>query len=43
MLLKTRYWSLTQTTVLHGAFKIDPAVKKEFTDNIKLQQDFAPR
>ena len=35
--------SLTQTTVLHGAFKTDPAVKKEFTDNIKLQQDFAPR
>jgi GTP cyclohydrolase I len=35
--------SLTQTTVLHGAFRDDPAVKKEFTDNIKLQQDFAPR
>lgn len=35
--------SLTQTTVLHGAFRTDPAVKKEFTDNIKLQQDFAPR
>lgn len=35
--------SLTQTTVLHGAFRNDPAVKKEFTDNIKLQQDFAPR
>ena len=35
--------SLTQTTVLHGAFRSDPAVKKEFTDNIKLQQDFAPR
>ena len=35
--------SLTQTTVLHGAFKMDPAVKKEFIDNIKLQQDFAPR
>lgn len=35
--------SLTQTTVLHGAFKTDPAVKKEFIDNIKLQQDFAPR
>jgi GTP cyclohydrolase IA len=35
--------SLTQTTVLHGAFKTDPAVKKEFMDNIKLQQDFAPR
>jgi GTP cyclohydrolase I len=35
--------SLTQTTVLHGAFKIDQSVKKEFFDNIKLQQDFAPR
>ena len=35
--------SLTQTTVLTGAFKTDPAVKKEFIDNIKLQQDFAPR
>jgi GTP cyclohydrolase I len=35
--------SLTQTTVLHGAFKTDPGVKKEFFDNIKLQQDFAPR
>ena len=35
--------SLTQTTVLHGAFKVDPGVKKEFFDNIKLQQDFAPR
>jgi GTP cyclohydrolase IA len=35
--------SLTQTTVLKGAFLTDPAVKKEFTDNIKLQQDFAPR
>ena len=35
--------SLTQTTVLHGAFRTDPAVKKEFTDNIKLQQDFATR
>ena len=30
--------SLTQTTVLHGAFKDDPSVKKEFFDNIKLQQ-----
>jgi GTP cyclohydrolase I len=29
--------SLTQTTVLHGVFKSDPAVKKEFMDNIKLQ------
>ena len=35
--------SLTQTTVLEGAFKTDPSVKKEFFDNIKLQQDFAPR
>lgn len=35
--------SLTQTTVLHGAFKTDPSVKKEFMDNIKLQQDWAPR
>jgi GTP cyclohydrolase I len=35
--------SLTQTTVLNGAFRSDPAVKKEFIDNIKLQQDFAPR
>ena len=35
--------SLTQTTVLTGAFKNDPAVKKEFMDNIKLQQEFAPR
>ena len=35
--------SLTQTTVLHGAFKSDPSVKKEFFDNVKLQQDWAPR
>ena len=35
--------SLTQTTVLKGAFKNDPGTKKEFMDNIKLQQDFAPR
>ena len=35
--------SLTQTTVLKGAFKDDPGTKKEFMDNIKLQQDFAPR
>jgi GTP cyclohydrolase IA len=35
--------SLTQTTVLKGAFKTDMGVKKEFIDNIKLQQDFAPR
>jgi GTP cyclohydrolase I len=35
--------SLTQTTVLKGTFKSDPGTKKEFFDNIKLQQDFAPR
>jgi len=35
--------SLTQTTVLRGVFKTDPATKKEFMDNIKLQQEFAPR
>lgn len=35
--------SLTQTTVLMGGFRSDPSVKKEFFDNIKLQQDFAPR
>jgi GTP cyclohydrolase I len=32
--------SLTQTTVLKGAFKDDMGTKKEFMDNIKLQQDF---
>ena len=35
--------SLTQTTVLEGAFMEDASVKKEFFDNIKLQQEFAPR
>ena len=35
--------SLTQTTVLKGAFKSDPDTKKEFFDNINLQQQFAPR
>lgn len=35
--------SLTQTTVLKGSFESDPGTKKEFFDNIKLQQDFAPR
>ena len=35
--------SLTQTTVLKGAFKFDQGTKKEFFDNIKLQQEFAPR
>ena len=33
--------SLTQTTVLKGAFKDDVGTKKEFMDNIKLQQEFA--
>jgi GTP cyclohydrolase I len=33
--------SLTQTTVLKGAFKDDTGTKKEFFDNIKLQQEFA--
>ena len=35
--------SLTQTTVLKGAFKDDLGTKKEFMDNIKMQQEFAPR
>jgi len=35
--------SLTQTTVLKGAFNTDGNTKKEFFDNIKLQQEFAPR
>ncbi len=35
--------SLTQTTVLRGAFQDDDSTKKEFFDNIKLQQEFAPR
>ena len=35
--------SLTQTTVLKGAFLTDAGTKKEFFDNIKLQQEFAPR
>ena len=33
--------SLTHTTVLRGAFNEDPGTKKEFMDNIKLQQQFA--
>ncbi len=33
--------SLTQTTVLKGSFKDDPHTKKEFFDNIKLQQEYA--
>ena len=35
--------SLTQTTVLKGAFNTDGNTKKEFFDNIKLQQEFASR
>lgn len=35
--------SLTQTTVLKGAFNHDQGTKKEFFDNIKMQQEFAPR
>jgi len=35
--------SLTQTTVLRGAFSDDPTTKKEFMDNIKLQQEFSCR
>jgi GTP cyclohydrolase I len=35
--------SLTQTTVLKGSFHTDQSTKKEFFDNIKLQQEFAPR
>ena len=34
---------MTQTTVLKGAFKEDQGTKKELMDNIKLQQEFAPR
>ena len=33
--------SLTQTTVLRGAFNTDQGTKKEFFDNIKLQQEYA--
>jgi GTP cyclohydrolase IA len=33
--------SLTQTTVLRGAFNTDVGTKKEFFDNIKLQQDYS--
>ena len=35
--------SLTQTTVLKGSFFENSDVKKEFFDNINLQQQFAPR
>ncbi len=37
------YSSLTQTTVLKGAFYEDQGTKKEFFDNIKLQQEYATR
>ena len=33
--------SLTQTTVLEGSFKHDSSTKKEFFDNIKLQQEYS--
>jgi GTP cyclohydrolase I len=33
--------SLTQTTVLHGMFLTDDGAKKEFFDNIALQQQYA--
>jgi GTP cyclohydrolase I len=35
--------SLTQTTVIKGSFKDDSGTNKEFMDNVKLQQEFAPR
>lgn len=35
--------SLSQTTVLRGIFKDHPGTKKEFFDNIQLQQSFSPR
>ena len=35
--------SLTQTTVLEGAFFEDPGTKAELFNQIKLQQEFAPR
>jgi GTP cyclohydrolase I len=35
--------SLTQTTVLKGAFKDDAGTKKEFFDNIKMQQEYASK
>jgi GTP cyclohydrolase I len=35
--------SLTQTTVLEGAFFSDSGTKAEFFNQIKLQQEFAPR
>jgi GTP cyclohydrolase I len=33
--------SLTQTTVLRGSFNTDQGTKKEFFDNIKLQQEYS--
>ena len=33
--------SLTQTTVLKGSFFTNPDTKKEFFDNIKLQQEYS--
>ncbi len=35
--------SLTQTTVLEGSFFNEPSTKKEFFDNIKLQQEYASK
>jgi GTP cyclohydrolase I len=35
--------SLTQTTVLKGAFNTDMGTKKEFFDNIKMQQEYASK
>jgi GTP cyclohydrolase I len=35
--------SLTQTTVLKGRFIEDQSTKNEFFENVKLQQEFAPR
>ena len=35
--------SLTQTTVLRGAFNTDMGTKKEFFDNIKMQQEYASK
>ena len=35
--------SLTQTCVLRGGFLTEDSVKQEFFNNIKLQQEFAPR
>lgn len=35
--------SLTQTTVLNGLFQTDDGAKKEFFDNISIQQAHAPR